>query len=142
LDDVSIVTHLIRYLDRSGAVIHDEPHTYRFSSWNTVYRKLLGCFGRDRYLLGAEVEDFAPHGDLVELKLAGGRTDTVDLLVCADGITSRSRRTLQPQVALAYSGYVAWRGMVPEKDLPADVVSPLGDAITYFVYANSHILVY
>lgn len=142
LDDVGIVTHFIRYLDRRGGVIHEEPHTYRFSSWNTVYRKLLSCFGRDRYVLGAEVEDFSAHGDLVELKLAGGRSDSVDLLVCADGITSRSRRTLQPRVAPAYAGYVAWRGMVPEKHLPAGVVSPLGDAITYFVYANSHILVY
>ena len=142
LDAISIVTDRIRYLDRSGAVTHEEPHTYRFSSWNTVYRRLLGCFGRDRYLLGSEVEDFAPHADVVDLKLVGGRTDSVDLLVCADGITSRSRRTLQPRVAPAYAGYVAWRGMVPEKDLPADVVSALGDAITYYVYANSHVLVY
>ncbi|MGD0081815.1 MAG: monooxygenase [Acidimicrobiales bacterium] len=142
LDDISVVTDRIRYLDLSGAVTHEEAHTYRFSSWNTVYRRLLGCFGRDRYVLGSEVEDFAPHYDVVDLKLAGGRTDSVDLLVCADGITSRSRRTLQPRVAPAYSGYVAWRGMVPEKDLTAEVAWALGDAITYFVYANSHILVY
>lgn len=142
LEDISIVTDRIRYLDRAGAVIHEEPHSYRFSSWNTVYRKLLDCFGRDRYVLGAEVEDFAPHGDAVDLELTGGRADRVDLLVCADGITSRARRALQPEVAPVYSGYVAWRGMVPEKNLPDSVVSALGDAITYFVYANSHILAY
>ena len=142
LADISVATDHIRYLDRSGAVVHDEAHTYRFSSWNTVYRCLLGCFGRDRYLLGSEVEGFTQDGAGVDVTLRGGGGDRVDLLVCADGIGSRSRRSLQPAVAPAYSGYVAWRGMVPEKVLPGATVAELGDAITYFIYANSHILVY
>jgi 2,6-dihydroxypyridine 3-monooxygenase len=142
LDDISVVTDRIRYLDRSGAITHDAAHTYRFSSWNTVYRCLLRCFGRDRYLLGHEVEDFAQRGGAVNIVLNGGRADSVDLLVCADGIASRSRPALQPGVAPVYAGYVAWRGMVPEGMLPSATVAALGDAITYFVYANSHILVY
>jgi 2,6-dihydroxypyridine 3-monooxygenase len=142
LDDISISTSRIRYLNRDGSVAHDEPHTYRFSSWTTVYRSLLCCFGRDRYLLGHEVEGFAQHDDAVELRLNDGRTETVDLLVCADGVGSRSRRALLPDVAPTYAGYVAWRGMVPEWSLPAATVESLQDAITYYVYANSHILVY
>ena len=142
LDEVSTVTDHIRYLHRDGTVIYDEPHTYRFSSWNTVYRQLLRCFGRDRYSLGHELEDFAQHAAGVDLKLSVGRSDTVDLLVCADGVGSRSRRALLPQVGPTYAGYVAWRGMVPEDTLPTATVRALGDAITYFVYANSHILVY
>ena len=142
LDDISIATDHIRYLDRNGAVIHDEVHSYRFSSWNTVYRSLLDRFGRDRYLLGHEVEDFSQHELTVDLKITGGLNDTVDLLVCAEGISSRSRLGLQPGVSPQYAGYVAWRGMVPERALPRDTIARLSDAITYFVYANSHILVY
>ena len=142
LDEISTATERIRYLDRSGAVTHDEAHAYRFSSWNTVYRCLLASFGREQYRLGHEVEDFSQVGDAVDVKISEGRRDRVDLLVCADGVGSRSRRALQPGVAPAYSGYVAWRGMVPEAALPTEAVSALGDAITYFVYANSHILVY
>ncbi|HYZ99053.1 MAG TPA: FAD-dependent monooxygenase [Acidimicrobiales bacterium] len=142
LDDISVVTYRIRYLARDGTVIHDEPHTYRFSSWNTVYRQLLGCFGRERYRLGHEVEGFDQHSGGVDLELSGGRRDSVDLLVCADGVGSRSRRALLPQVDAQYAGYVAWRGTVPEGSLPAAAARALGDAITYFVYANSHILVY
>ena len=41
-----------------------------------------------------------------------------------------------------YAGYVAWRGMVAETELAAGDRRLLGDAITYFVHANSHILVY
>jgi 2,6-dihydroxypyridine 3-monooxygenase len=142
LDDISTVTDRIRYLSRAGDVVHDEAHTYRFSSWNTVYRELLRAFGRDRYVLGCEVLGFAQDADGVDVSLAGGETVLVDLLVCADGIGSRFRRELLPAVEPVYAGYVAWRGMVPVGTLEPGVVKALDDAITYFVYANSHILVY
>jgi 2,6-dihydroxypyridine 3-monooxygenase len=142
LDDISVVTGHIRYLSRDGAVVHDQPQTYRFSSWNTVYRELLRCFGRDRYLLGCEVRSFEQDADGVTVRLAGGATPRAALLVCADGVGSRFRAELLPDARPCYAGYVAWRGMVAEVVLDADDAAALGDAITYFVYANSHILVY
>jgi len=142
LDDVSISTEHIRYLGRDGAVTHDLHQPYRFSSWNTVYRSLLGQFGSERYVLGHEVVDAVDHGEQVEVVFADGTRDPVDLLVCADGVGSSFRARLVPGAWRTYAGYVAWRGMVPEAQLePADVAA-LGDAITYHVFANSHILVY
>jgi len=73
---------------------------------------------------------------------ADDAVDTVDLLVCADGVGSRSRAHLLPDVRARYSGYVAWRGMVPEHTLASAVRDRLADAITYCLYANSHILLY
>ncbi len=142
LDEISTATSRIRYLSRTGDVVHDEPHQYRFSSWNTVYRRLLACFGRERYLLGREVSDFTQDARGVAVQLADGEQVDADLLVCADGVGSRFRRRLLPEVEPVYAGYVGWRGMVPETDLEPELVDLLGDAITYFVYANSHILVY
>ena len=142
LDEISTSPTASSYLDRSGAITHDEAHTYRFSSWNTVYRRLLACFRSGSLPARPRGRGLRPTADTVDLRLNAGRTDSVDLLVCADGISSRSRQALQPGVAPAYSGYVAWRGMVPEGALSSATVAVLGDAITYFVYANSHILVY
>lgn len=142
LDAISVTTERIRYLDRRGAVTHDQPHRYRFSSWNTVYRQLLACLERDRYLLGHEVAGFEQDGDGVHVTLSGGRHVAVDMLVGADGVGSKLRRTLLPAVESGYSGYVAWRGMVAESELDAAALAAVGDAITYYVYANSHILVY
>ncbi len=141
LDEVSIPTGHIRYLRRDGSVAHDAEHAYRFSSWNTVYRRLLAHWGHGRYLLDHEMVDFSQHDHTVTVGFAD-RAIEADLLVCADGVGSASRRTLQPNAVEAYAGYVAWRGMVPEADLPADLAASLTDAITYYVYANSHILVY
>jgi 2,6-dihydroxypyridine 3-monooxygenase len=49
---------------------------------------------------------------------------------------------LLPDAQPAYAGYAAWRGTVPERALEDETRDLLADAITYFVYANSHILVY
>jgi 2,6-dihydroxypyridine 3-monooxygenase len=142
LDQISIATDRIRYLNRDGAVIHDEAHAYRFSSWNTVYRSLLACFGRDRYLLGREMVALVTDNDRAVITFADGTTREVDLLVCADGVGSCARGSLLPSLRPIYAGYVAWRGLVPERGLSPDTAGALCDAITYYIYANSHILVY
>ena len=142
LDDISTSTSRIRYLGRDGDVVHDQAHRYRFSSWNTVYRRLLGCFDRDRYVLGSEVTGFEVKDASVRVELAHDVPIDADLLVCADGVSSSARRRLLPDVRVRYAGYVAWRGMQPEAELDADARARLDDSITYFVYANSHILLY
>jgi 2,6-dihydroxypyridine 3-monooxygenase len=142
LDEISTATDLIRYLDRGGRIVHERRHRYRFSSWNTVYRRLLQVFGPERYRLGHEVAARRESATEVTVHLADGMTTEVDLLVCADGVGSTFRNLLLPGTHRRYSGYVAWRGMVPEADLDPVTRRELGAAISYHVYANSHILVY
>lgn len=142
LGRISVATDHIRYLHRDGSVLHDQAHRYLFSSWNTVYRQLADHFGDERYRLGHELVDFTSTEVGVTARFADGTTTDVDLLVAADGIGSATRARLQPDARASYAGYVAWRGMVPESELEAPVAAALGDAITYHVFANSHILVY
>ncbi len=146
IDEISIATDRIRYLDRGGAVVHDMEHRYLFSSWNTVYRCLLTHWttnhGAERYRLGHEMTGFDPGPDSVVVVFADRSSEPGDLLVCADGVGSTARSILLPEAQAAYAGYVAWRGMVPESELPPHVADLLTDAVTYHVYANSHILVY
>ena len=125
-----------------ATVIHDQAHGYRFSSWNTVYRRLLACFDRRRYFLGCEMTGFGDGPDAVRVEFAHDVSVDADLLVCADGVSSPARRRLLPEVRPSYAGYVAWRGMVPEADLDEGARRMFEDSITYFVYANSHILLY
>jgi 2,6-dihydroxypyridine 3-monooxygenase len=143
--DVCSSTGWIRFLRADGSVRHEQRHRYLFSSWNTIYRSLLELFGPGRYLLGREVTGFSQAGESVRVTLAGGTGTTgaeADLLVCADGVSSLGRARLLPEVKPSYSGYVAWRGTVPERALPAASRELFGDAITYQVLKDSHILVY
>lgn len=43
-----------------------------------------------------------------------------DLAIIADGSNSTIRRTLLPQLKNTYSGYVVWRGIVPELSVSED----------------------
>ena len=135
-------TNWIRFLRADGSVRHEQRHQYLFSSWNTIYRSLLELFDPDRYLLGREVTGFSQTADSVRVTLAGGQVAEADLLVCADGVSSLGRARLLPEVRPSYSGYVAWRGTVPEQALPAATRERFSDAITYQVLKDSHILVY
>jgi 2,6-dihydroxypyridine 3-monooxygenase len=57
-------------------------------------------------------------------------------------VASTARGKLLADITPQYAGYVAWRGVVPEIKLSKATRAVLDDAITYYVYANSHILVY
>lgn len=142
LAKISVPTSHIRYLDALGNVVHDESHNYLFSSWNTVYASTLEHFGISNYHLDFEMKSFSQTPDSVAVNFANGRSVESQLLVAADGIGSMARNTLIPSSKSVYAGYVAWRGMVRESSLPPSVCQRLSDAITYFVYPHSHILVY
>jgi 2,6-dihydroxypyridine 3-monooxygenase len=141
-DELCSSTGHIRFVDPQGAVLHDRRHRYRFSSWNTIYRALLAELPADRYRLDHEVVGLRQGDDTVELTLRGGATATADLVVAADGISSATRAALLPDVEPGYSGYVAWRGTLPESELDASTFVALADAITYQVLPDSHVLVY
>jgi 2,6-dihydroxypyridine 3-monooxygenase len=140
--DVCSSTGWIRFLRADGSIQHEQRHRYLFSSWNTIYRSLLELFDPGRYQLGREVTGFSQAAGSVRVTLAGGPSTEADLLVCADGVSSLARARLMPGVRPSYSGYVAWRGTVPERALPAAARELFGDAITYQVLKDSHVLVY
>ncbi len=140
LDEVAVRTSRIRYLARDGSVAYDEEHRYLFSSWNTVYRQMLACFDRSMYRLAHELVDIEL--EPLVLRFSNGMVVHPDLAVFADGVGSTARAALLPAVRPEYSGYVAWRGVVPETQLTDSTRQALDNAITYYVFANSHLLVY
>lgn len=132
----------MRYLDAAGTVTHDDPCSYRFSSYAAVHQALLDDFDQSRYHLGAAVTAFEQRGDRVRVERADGAVDDFDLLVAADGIQSLARRTLAPEVVPRYAGYVGWRGTVVEGELAERTYAIIADAISYCILPNSHILIY
>ena len=140
LSTISVETSIIRTLGRDGSVRHEAEHRYLFSSWNTVYRRTLDQFDRGRYLLSSELVEIDPHRPV--LRFADGSVVEPDLAVCADGVGSLARTVIAPEARTSPAGYVAWRGVVLETDLAPPTRAALDGAITYAVYANSHILVY
>lgn len=142
LDDVSAPVSWLRYLDEAGSVAHQSPSAYRFTSWTTLYRHLLGCIGSGRYRMGAEVVGVEVAGSRPAVEMAGGDRLEADLVVAADGVASTVRSILLPDVGPRYAGYVAWRGTVGEEDPSPATFAALHEAVTYHLMPASHILAY
>jgi 2,6-dihydroxypyridine 3-monooxygenase len=142
LENFCSTTDWIRFLHPDGSVRYAQKHRYVFSSWNAAYRALMTGFPARRYHLGHEMVSFRDVGTKAEVTFANGGVRRVDLLVCADGITSTARAHLLPGASPRYAGYVAWRGVLPESRLGAAAFERLHDAITYQQLPAGHILVY
>ncbi|MGY0059796.1 FAD binding domain-containing protein [Streptomyces sp. LZ34] len=141
-ESLSTSTDWVQYLDTDNRVVHRERRTWSYTSWGTFYRALLSDFGHERYHLGEYACGFDQDDRSVTVRFVSGREVTADLVVFADGITSIGRERLDPASGISYSGYVGWRGTVPEKDLSEDTRELLKDSITYTVVPHSHITLY
>jgi 2,6-dihydroxypyridine 3-monooxygenase len=142
IDEISTSTCWLRYMDRDGSIASEHPFSYRFTSYNALYRGLLGCFDEEHYHLGEKLVGFDQDADGVTVRLASSHEERCHLLVCADGIRSTGRRLLLPNVTPEYAGYVGWRGTVEEAELSPETFAALNEAITYYVLPNCHALVY
>jgi 2-polyprenyl-6-methoxyphenol hydroxylase-like FAD-dependent oxidoreductase len=95
-----------------------QPLAFRTLNWGELYRCLHSRLPAGSYRAGVTVTGITQHGeDGAALALADGSEHGFDLVVCADGYRSLGRRRLFPDVGLEYSGYVGWRGILPESAL-------------------------
>ena len=76
--------------------------------------------------LNAKVVGFTESGRGVSVRLADGTQVSGDVLVGADGIRSTVRQAIAGETPARYTGYVAWRVMVPRKKLPPGVMDRVG----------------
>ncbi|MGE5273791.1 MAG: FAD binding domain-containing protein [Verrucomicrobiota bacterium] len=140
--EAGVAVTWVRYLDRAGRIAHRERCRYRFTSYDYLYRRLLECFGRERYHLAEECVRLDDPAGSPSLEFASGRLVAADLVVFADGINSIGRRLLSPETEPRYAGYVAWRGTVDESEVDPAALEALADAITYHVLPAGHFITY
>ena len=142
LSAVSTSAAFHRYLADDGSVLTEDARRHHFTGYNTLYGTLMRAFGRERYHLASEATSITQTDDRVELTFDSGQTATADLLVGADGVSSFTRRAMLPDVQPRYGGYVAWRGVVDEKDLTPATFAALDDSLTYWFRPGTHALTY
>ena len=114
----------------------------RFTSWEAIYTALLQAFPGERYHAGMELRIREARADSVGA-LADDTEFDCRLLVAADGFRSPIRATVAPETEARYAGYIAWRGVVDEADLPADLIAFFDDAFSFCrVQGGGHALCY
>lgn len=85
---------------------------------------LLAALGRDVLRLGVRCVGVAQDALGVTVRLADGSTEQGDLVMGADGLHSQIRAVLVGDGPPRYSGYTAWRGIVPLDRSLADRLRP------------------
>jgi 2-polyprenyl-6-methoxyphenol hydroxylase-like FAD-dependent oxidoreductase len=119
------------FLDHRGAIVHELVRTSRTSAWGELYRALKQAVPADNYRGGVALERFEQSAGAVTAFLSDGSRAQGDLLVAADGLFSTVRRQLMPDLRPAYAGYIGWRGIVREGDLPPDVRATVSERLTF-----------
>jgi salicylate hydroxylase len=89
--------------------------------------------------LGVRCAGFEASASGVTLLAEDGRRIEGDLLVGADGVHSRIRQGLFGGDAPAFSGCLAWRGVIPADRLPEHLRAPIG---TNWIGPGGHVIHY
>lgn len=108
-----------RFLTATGDVERSVPDSTVFTSWDGLYRALRDAFPAERYHMG-----------------------TADLVVAAEGGQSSTRERVCPGVTPSFAAYVAWRGVLPEAELPAATVEAFEETFTFYRGSDQLILGY
>jgi 2-polyprenyl-6-methoxyphenol hydroxylase-like FAD-dependent oxidoreductase len=127
------------YLDAADRVVERRHMPQLQTSWNLLYGVLHRAMPDAAVHAGERLVSFRETAGRVTALFDSGRVETGDLLVGADGARSTVRKLLLPDVEPHYAGYVAWRGLVPERGVPAAVASRLGNAFA-FQQGDGHLL--
>jgi 2-polyprenyl-6-methoxyphenol hydroxylase-like FAD-dependent oxidoreductase len=108
-------------LDRHGKIIIEQPMARTLSGWARLYGALRDALPADSYRLGKRLTRVAQDAESVTAMFADGTTERGDLLVGADGVRSMVRAQYLPHIEPVYAGYIAWRAVLDEAQVPRDL---------------------
>lgn len=167
-----VTSHQRLYLDKNGNVIDREQKEQQMTSWDLLYHLLRANLdgveskyadvpapeeneGSVSYEYGCTVTDVnVPRGTSQSLDISNpitvsithhsGQTSTVaaDLIIAADGPSSKIRQLYLPDIKRTYAGYVAWRGTVPEDKVSPAAKDVFVEKFPFFHTENNQILAY
>jgi 2-polyprenyl-6-methoxyphenol hydroxylase-like FAD-dependent oxidoreductase len=129
-------------LDRDGSIILEQPMTRTLSGWSRLYRALLDALPAAAYRFGKRLTRIEQDASGVTAIFADGRSERGDLLVGADGLRSTVRGQFLPDVEPVYAGYVAWRAVLDEADLPPELWRDVVDLYAFCLPDGEQLISY
>ena len=106
-------------MDRENRLVHEMAMRRTMTAWSRLYRPLKDNLPSESYHSGKLLESLETDDNGVTAIFSDGSRVSADLLIGADGFRSTVRNQILPEVNPAYAGYIAWRALVPQGDIPA-----------------------
>ncbi len=121
-----VLIHAYDWVDATGQTRFAHQRPSYASAWTRIYQPLRELIPDSIYRAGMTLERVEQSDAEVTAVFTDGSRASGDLLVGADGVTSTVRRQFLPEVQPRYAGYVAWRGIVEERQM-----SPAAQAMIF-----------
>jgi len=119
------------WLERDGSIPYTLARPWLTGAWSKIYRPMRDIVPDAIVRPGRALERVEQDGRRVVAVFADGAREEADLLVAADGIHSTVRRQFLPEIEPRYAGYIAWRGVVEERDLDPDTHALLAGRMAF-----------
>ena len=142
LNDLGVVVHERIALDTGGRVVERLPYDQIVTSWDRLYQIMRATIPNGTHHLGCNLTAIEQGPESVTAVFDNGRRDTGDLLVGADGYRSTVRNLFAPEIQPTYAGYVIWRGLAEEADIPREAHDAVFEKFAFFLPPNNKNIVY
>lgn len=153
----------VQYLDQLGHVKRTSAWPLSLTSWDVLYFRLRANFdglesdyypqapeasesdGSAVYDVGkmavaTSLSDGLVRVEFQDLIHGGAGSFEAHLVIVADGSNSKIRESLLPDLKPSYSGYIAWRGTVPEKDVGQGTADLFDTGFNVFAMKRGYIV--
>ena len=128
--------------DKDGRRVTAMAFPQVVTSWDRVHQILRALISDRSYHLGRQITGYEQGSDSVTAIFSDGSRETADLLVGADGFRSAIRGQMAPEVVPRYSGYVVWRALAQEADLPEPIRREVFPTFGFYAPAGTQIIGY
>lgn len=112
------------------------------TSWDRMYQVLRALMPEGAYVLDRAATSYSETADEAVCHFSDGSTASGDVLIGADGFRSAIRGQMLPDIQPEYSGYVVWRTLAAEADLPDHVRADIFKTFGYFIPNGTQIIGY
>ncbi|TCL05803.1 FAD-dependent monooxygenase [Sodalis ligni] len=130
------------FYNPDGTILDKQLAPQIQTSWSLIYSTLRGNLGKENYHQGKKLQRIDSQKEGVTAWFEDGSHRQGDILIGADGNGSTVRQLLWPGEAPTYSGYIAWRGLINEEQLPERAYRDLHGNFAFATNQGSHILGY
>jgi 2-polyprenyl-6-methoxyphenol hydroxylase-like FAD-dependent oxidoreductase len=130
------------FLDRQGNIVQTVRTPQSQMSWDLLFEAFRAELPDHCYRRGMRAMSATDDGPTATVVMEDGTTDSGDLVIGADGIGSSMRDLVAPGSVPRYAGYVAFRGLAPETDMPAESADTLLGRFTFYNSTRTQMLGY
>lgn len=130
-ETMAVETLACACVDSAGRTVFDMPLRRVTSAWARFYRPLKDALPEACYRRGWQFTAIEQTRHGIAARFADGAQVAGDLVVGADGIRSTARGGVLPDIQPHYVGYIGWRALIPEADLPAALRTSLFGRYTF-----------